>query len=341
MTTRVMNVAKLTAHVVLLAISGLLSINLFIQLAIDEISQVLLASMAGALEIMKIWLFVHAKYLFRKKEDKVKRTINVRTAALFTFLLYLALALISTIASVGYSLTTVEKQSFTVQQETEFDTTRVDFLKEEISNINRDIEDMLRRLEQLPQDWLRETRRLSDRIDKYRERKRQLQQRLLEEQEKLQEKREGQTRQKATDIFSSLGGYIDKSGKATMKLILLLLAVMLEVCSAVSAPNEEDIKNGAIRKKEKKPKIVGKRRTGYNWEPFIESLFRTGGSEKLKPIPKVAKELGENIDTAKKMRDILLHVKKEGKPLIRRDPNGSMYANFEKDTILYIARNYL
>lgn len=339
MTTKVMNVAKLTAHVVLLGISGLLSINLFIQLAIDPLSQVLLASMAGALEIMKIWLFVHAKYLFRKKEEKIKGKVNTRTAALFTFVLYLSLALISTVASVGYSLTTVEKQSFTVQQNTEFETTKVDMIKEEIENINVEIDDMLRRLEQLPQDWLRETRRLSDKIDRLRERKRDLQKELIAEQEKLQEKRQGQQRQKATDIFSSLGEYINRDGKTTMKLILLLLAVMLEICSAVSAPNEENIQRRKVKDRVEAP---GKRkRSSLPWEEFVESLFRTGGSERLKPIPKVAKEISIDIETAKKMRNILLTVKKEGKPLLTRNRSGAMYATFEKDTIMRIARNYL
>ena len=106
MTEKQIHVSKFISHVILVLLSMLLSVNLFVQFSTKLYVMLLFGSMAVAFEIIKLYILVRAKDRFQHKGWRSKA---VGTAQ---FAVYLGLAAMSALASIGFTLTNIEEQSF-------------------------------------------------------------------------------------------------------------------------------------------------------------------------------------------------------------------------------------
>jgi len=100
-----MRIIKYGAFLLLTLVSAYLSINMFVNLGADMTGKVVLGIVALALESTKVFALLRIEYamLQRSKNKTLRRPWS-------SIAIYLALALLSVIASLGFTLVTVDKQ---------------------------------------------------------------------------------------------------------------------------------------------------------------------------------------------------------------------------------------
>jgi len=91
---------KFIAFVIFVAISGFISVNLFIHLSNDSFDQYVMLSFALALELLKVYLLVRANTLMR---------VGLKQKAWVAYSIYAGSIIISIIASFGFTLTVLDR----------------------------------------------------------------------------------------------------------------------------------------------------------------------------------------------------------------------------------------
>ena len=201
------------------------SVLLFEKYSPTLLGKALYISTAIGFEVMKLYLFLESKREILSKEI----TRQIIGFGLFT--VYLALAITSAVASIGFSMYSLETQEFTVSSQ---NMTRGG-ISYEIDSIDNDIANKQRQQMELPGTWVTASQRLSTDIDNLRQRRSALIQQFLE----IEEPQEVAV----SDTFSMLGRLLDKDGKTVLFYLLMSLVILLEISiplTSGSIKEEED-----------------------------------------------------------------------------------------------------
>ena len=220
---------KVIAHVALLTISTLLSINLFLSFSDNSFYQVVWVCLAVTLELTKVYLFMLGKANL-KFTNKVKGAIQV--------LVYIGLAFVSLIASAGFSMLSINEQSFnSVVANESSDITLIDTeleqLRETILDLKSDKDVAREKKANIRADWSTavQDKIIDEATLKIEENNNRINELLKEKQ---YETTRGNTQVvNSSDVFSLLGSGI-LTGDQVMLYLMILLAVLLEVCTALT-----------------------------------------------------------------------------------------------------------
>jgi hypothetical protein len=227
---KIMEILRYTAHVILVALSLILSIRLFMEFSQDPIEKWFFGAMAFAMEAIKMWVYIRGVHetfgslVQYKKKVKAKKRIS----GIGKLLLYIVLAGISVIASIGFSLYALNSQEFSAGSSSlvlNNNTTR-------IAEITAEIADLQRRKREQPGTWVTAGQRSQDAIAVLVAERQALIDSSVEESEKVI--------QVTTDIFSDIAGYLpwETTGRDFMLVLLIVLTILLEVGAIVTAPRE-------------------------------------------------------------------------------------------------------
>ena len=305
MTHKQISIIRTFAHVILMGLGTALNVNLFIQFSKYPAIQVLFGAMATAFELIKLYLFMLAKFHFH--EHGFKKI----AAGLIEFVLYLGLAFVSMVASLGFTLTSIEQQSFTANIQNRNIDRQV--ITQDINNIEKQIQSKLDQQAGLPADYITASDRFTQQIKELQAQR----QDLLDKLNSLPKDQITQT----SDMFSLLGSMVNLSGKNTMFYMMLLLVILLEFTIAITA---EDIKKEG-------PKLIEDKGTIYK---YVNELFNTT-TAKLNTDERISEATGISLDQCKKYKKLLTSVTYKGTALINSGRGGST-ANFNKENLLKI-----
>ena len=217
------NIFKGIAHVIFILTSIALTVMLFEQLSVNFIGKIVFISIGIGLELVKVYLFLYVKYHFKHKN------VGFIIGSLYLFV-YLSLAGISAVASLGFALNEIEEQSF----QAEVSNIDSDTILRDLSFIDREIETKVRQQSELPHNWVTASERFSSQIKELRDERQRL---ILQ----LQERDKGRELV-SSDTFSLIGGlaWINRSGEDVLFFILMFLVIMLEVVIALTSGNIYD-----------------------------------------------------------------------------------------------------
>lgn len=223
MNVKSVNIFKGIAHVIFILTSIALTVMLFEQLSVNFIGKVVFVSIGIGLELVKVYLFLFVKFHFKHKR------VGFLIGSLYLFV-YLSLAGISAVASLGFALNEIGAQSF----QAGVSNIDSDSILRDIEFIEREIETKVRQQSELPHDWVTASERFSTQI-------RELRQERAELIDKLQSREQGRELV-SSDTFTLIGelSWIDRSGEDVLFFILMFLVVMLEVVIALTSGNIYD-----------------------------------------------------------------------------------------------------
>lgn len=341
MTHQTINIFRKIAHWILVALSMGLSINLFIQFSDNPWIQPLFGLMGLSTEIIKLYVLIEAKSDFLSR-------IRVRLiSATAKFSVYLALAAVSAVASLGFTLLSLEQQSFA--QATDVDNIERRSIRSEIEEVEEQIRTNMNRYEELPSDWVTVSQQYMDRVEDLRERRDTLIQRLREFET---EESGGATE----DMFVLLGEMVGLDGRSTMFNMMLFLVVLLELTIALTAGNVD-------RKKKEEPESVPQgeepRQSESTEDPqvnteaqienlvhqaipsedalerfisYIDCLFDEGDGARLASDRKVSEKSGISLEECSTFRQILQTTTYKGRPMISSMP-GMTRPGFKKSAM--------
>lgn len=321
------------AFIILFTISNFLTINLFIQFTENVFFKVIWGSLAFALEIIKAYLFLETKKKFKdtythKNPKKLGQAMNYMGAVMM-FTIYFGLASVSAVASMGFTLTTIQEQSFTASvQNATVDSVQfqVEQKLKDIDDINRQIESALTRQEGKGADWQSLSERGNEELSGLREEKDILTKEIEALYERQAEAKEESYTIDSMDVFTLMGSKVDLSGADTMLYIMMVLIILLEVCLAMTA--------GEI--KGDNTDMVERTRTN-NLLRYIDSLLAIKGV-RLKSDKRISSDTGIPLVECQRYREILQNIKHNGVPLITTVRGGSR-ANFSQREMHMIVVN--
>lgn len=318
MKERTINRIKQVAHVILIVLSMMLSINLFIQFSDKTFIQVLFGTMAFALEAIKLYLLLEAKYHFHLNGWKNEAVGVVQ------FTVYLGLAFISIVASLGFTLVSIEEQTLQFEERREVSNFEIEALQNEIESNNRQIEIIQENATALEFSAVERNAEANRQVRELQDRNRE----LIVELSELRAQREGQTveqRLTSNDMFILLGETVNLSGRDTMFYMMLVLVVLLEVAIAITS--------GKIEREIKLKKSTS------GIMDYIEALFGEDG-KRLVPDSRISKKLGITPEEASMYRDSLKDITYKGKSMITARRGGTV-ANFGKENMKKIVQFHI
>lgn len=307
MTEKHVDLAKSVSHLILMFLCIALSINLFIQFSHDLLIKLLFALFASALEVVKIWTLMKAKFHF---SEKLLKKILIGVAH---FTIYLGLAVVSILASLGFTLSSIQQQSFIISTHN----IERDALNNDLFAIEKQIQSKLDQQANLPYDYITASDRFTQQIKDLQDQRQQII-------DKINALPDNTQAIKSSDMFTLLGEPLGISGKSVMFYMMLLLVILLEFTIAITS---EDIK----RTKEKLPQLVDEREDLYR---YIEELFNTS-SAILNTDNRISEATGLSVKSCKKFRSILSDLTYKGTPLIVSGRDATK-ANFSKENTIKI-----
>lgn len=309
MKERTVRIFKLVAHFILVGLSIGLSVNLFIQFSDDTIIKLLFALMAVALETIKIYLLILAKYNF---SDIVRKRVKAATE----FTIYFGLAAISAVASLGFTLVSIQEQSFSATSQNYEEQLQVTAIEREIDAIDQQIDTKLRQQSELPFDYITASDRFTDQINELRDQR----QELVADLNQLLQERETTREMVSEDMFTLLGDIVNLDGRDTMFYMMIFLVILLEISIALTT--------GDLRKEvqltQNKDQIV----------KYIEGLFDTN-TNRLNSDDKVSKATGISLSECHRYKKILSSITWKGTSLITSGRGGT-FASFTKENTIKI-----
>lgn len=296
------------AHILLFIVSVTFTLFLFIQFGTALHEKLLWGAVGISLEIIKLYIFMLSKKNF--KERKV-------FAGGFKMLIYMSIAFVSMVASLGFALTTIQGQSF----EAQFSNLNYDSKISELEFIESEIQTKIRQQSELPGDYVTASDRFTQQISELRTQREE----LLQEISALQE--EVANRQTDTnDVFSLIGNTIGFDGQDTLYYLMLIMIIALELCLVLTA-GEIEVKLDINASKA--TRII----------EYVESMMDVTGA-RMKTNDKISTETGIPLNECQMYRDKLQEMKYKGTPLIEARQGGTK-ANFTKDSILKIVKFYI
>jgi len=318
MKEKTINRVKQVAHIILVILSMMLSINLFIQFSDKPFIQVLFGLMAGSLELIKLYLLLEAKYHFHLDGWK-NEAVGVTQ-----FGVYLGLAFISIVASLGFTLVSIEEQTLQFEERREISNFEIEALQNEIESNNRQIEIVQENATALEFSAVERNAQANEQVRSLQDRNRE----LIAELSELRFQREESTveeRLTSNDMFILLGETVNLSGRDTMFYMMLVLVILLEVAIAITS--------GKIEKE------IKLKKSSSGIMDYIDALFGEDG-KRLVPDNRISKKLGITEEEASMYRDTLKELTYKGKPMINARRGGTI-ANFGKENMKKIVQFHI
>lgn len=305
---------RLVSHIILVGLSMGLSINLFVQFSNVWYIMVLFGLLGLALEMIKLYSLILAKSEFAEK------TRSHIMAGILRLSLYIALAGISAVASLGFTLLSLEQQSFAVQ--TDVDNIQRQNIRSELEEIDDQIDTNMNRYEELPADWVTVSEQYMNRVESLREQREELTDRLREF--------ESQESSGATqDMFVLLGEMVDLDGQSMMFNMMLFLVVILEISIALTT--------GTMKKDVKlNPTPQEKSRLLEYIDALTEGVVE---GKRLNSDSVIAEKTGMSFEEAKTYKNKLLNMTYKGKSLLESG-KGATKSNFSNANLKKIASVY-
>lgn len=300
---------KNLSHIILVVISMMLSINLFIQFSNSFLVKILLGFTAFALELLKVYLLIEAKFHFRIKEKLSKLKASVET------FVYLGLALSSIVASLGFTLLSIEEQSLQFSIAQSASNFEIDQLITQIEANNKQIEIIQENATGLEFSAVERNAEANRQIAEIQEKNKELISKVQELRDEKQLSIEEQGNLTSVDMFNLLGALVDKSGQDAMFFLMFTIVFMLEIAIALTCG--EIIIEDPLRENR------------YELMAYIDSLFNVKG-KRLNSDDTIQKETGIALNNCKRYRDLLLKTHYNNIPLIESNRGGTT-GNFTKD----------
>lgn len=319
MKEKTINHIKQVAHVILVVLSMMLSINLFIQFSDKPFIQVLFGMLAFSLEAIKLYLLLEAKYHFRLNGWK-NEAVGVTQ-----FTVYLGLAFISIVASLGFTLVSIEEQTIQFEERREVSNFEIEALQNEIEANNRQIEIVQENATALEFSAVERNAEANEQVRSLQDRNRE----LIQELQELRSEKNGETveqRLTSNDMFILLGETVNLNGEDTMFYMMLVLVVLLEIAIAITS--------GTI---ERDVKIHKSNPTGIM--SYIDALFSEDG-KRLVPDLRISKKIGLSEEECGMYRETLKNTTYKGKAMITARRGGTI-ANFSKENMKKIVQFHI
>lgn len=312
MKEKTMTSIRLTAFIILAILSGLLSINLFVQFSDIIIIQAMFALLAGALEMIKLYLLISAKDYFRRKGWKNE------ISAVLQFSVYSGLAIISIVASVGFTLVSIEEQSLQFEARQEVSQFRVGSYQSEIEDNRQQIRIIQANASDLAFDAVERNQLANAQVRELQERNRELVNQIEDlRSQYVQEENERQLT--SGQMFVLLGETIGLDGRTTMFYMMLMLVILLEISIAITAGN---IKHNLVLKEDR-----------YNLMAYIDALMDIGeGKIRLNSNKVVSQRTGLPLEECERYKKLLQETTYNGKPMVVT-VQGASRAGYPKDKV--------
>lgn len=318
MKERTVNYVKHVAHIILVILSMMLSINLFIQFSDKPFIQILFGMLGFSLEAIKLYLLLEAKYHITLRGWKNDAISSIQ------FVVYFGLAFISIVASLGFTLVSIEEQTLQFEERREISNFEIEAIQDEIEANRRQIEIVQENATALEFSAVERNEIANEQVRSLQDRNRE----LIAELSDLRAEREGQAveeRLTSNDMFILLGETVNLNGKDTMFYMMLVLVVLLEIAIAITS--------GKIEREIK----LKKSNTGIM--EYIDALFGEDG-KRLVPDGRISKKLNITIEEASMYRDTLKTITYKGKPMINVRRGGTV-ANFGKENMKKIVQFHI
>lgn len=323
MTERTIYHTRQISHAILVSLSMLLSINMFIQFSDHWFIKILFGSMASALELIKIYILVLAKDHFSKARIKDYITSFIQ------FDVYLGLAIISIIASLGFTLVSIEEQSLRFTTRQEVSDFRVNSLIDELESNKNQIKIIQQNATGLEYSAVERNENANKQILEIQEKNRDLITEIENLQIKKSEKEEVVTRLTSSDMFVLLGKTVNLEGHQAMFYMMLILVILLEIAIAITT--------GTITK-DKIEKSEINIKNSISILEYIDLMFNDDGA--ILSNKQIAEKSNISLEEAKAFRKKLRNTTYKGKPLITIKGR-KVINNFKKENILKIVKFYL
>jgi len=315
------NIFRKVSHVILVILSMALSINLFIQFSDQRFIQILFGAMAFSFELIKLYILMLAKENFHIS------SIKSDIVATIQFTVYLGLAIMSIVASLGFALVSIEEQSLSSVARTEVSNFRVDQLKNKLESNNKQIEIIQQNASNLEFSAVERNAEANRQVLEIQALNEEIVNQIEELREEKASEAEENIKLTSADMFSLLGESVNLSGKDTMFYMMLILVFFLELAIAITS--------GSI-KKEFSINISGDSEIKIAFN-YIDALFSNEKDTRLLSDKRITALTGIPIESCKKFREALQSITYKGKSLISSVP-GSTKPNFSKENIKKIIR---
>lgn len=321
-------VGKEVAHIILFVVSVTFSVNLFWHLSSFIVWSILWAALAVVFEYMKVQSFMYAKYYFRLVSW---RRLSSLFIAIIIFSMYLAMAVISGLATWGFAKVSIAQQSSIVSQtniKSDLSKDRLEVIDDELAILQEAMETANEEKKKMnsyagsyqtgqsmmTEDILEISNRRNELLDK----RSQIALELSEEAEGIEIK--------ADDIFTLIGNTprIDMDGETVKFLLFLAIVVLLEVVLCLTS--------GEVGTKTTMDTMRYE-----NLKRYITALFNTTAN-RLNSDKKIVEMTGMQLGDCKKYRKYLTSKSFGGTPLITYG-RGYSKSEFTKDELLSIIKS--
>jgi len=313
-------------YLLLVLISTLFTCSLFEQLAVGTFNKAIMVTFGFALEIIKLYLFLLVKSHYKDKE-------KVMTIALF--IVYLGLAFISGLATLGFAMSNIEEQSYTAEAQNlsitdlENQVKNYDFLILKVeAGLNSSIAEQekmngMNKAFYSGQEKMKEQQVLE--MENYKS--------LLRERSDLVSQIQtlsiDEVEVSSAHTFELIGTLFRVRGKPmtgqdTILMIFVLLVVFLELCICLTSENIE--------------KPISLKYSSTELNQYVDSLMQNGKAKKLISDWKISEQTGISLETCKRYRFMMLHRKVSNKSLIVSVRGGSK-ANFSYEMMKKIIQS--
>jgi len=231
-----LEILRRISHNTLVLVSIIMTVTLFYQISSDTIGRWVYVAFGVGLEFLKLYLLVDSK-----KKIIYKKIVSGGAI----FFVYILLALLSAVASLGYAVNSLENQSFF----SVYSNISQDTILSDIQSIDTEIANKIRMQSELPGTWITASQRLGEDIEALRARRIELIG-LLE----LEDDRVLETR----DTFTLIGEVFSIDGRMVLLWILTFLILVLELAIMITSEynggkKEEDVKQGFFEVEKEKP----------------------------------------------------------------------------------------
>jgi len=316
---------KLGSHLLLFVISLTFTMLLFWQFGSNLLESILWTSFGCALEALKLYLLLLSKQNFRPKQIDSTLPPN-KLKGVAEFGVYLAIAIVSAIATLAFALNTIENQSFSANLEN----ISIEALEREYNGLIVDIDEHRKDKAEMPSNWITRKREVENLIELAQGRQREIEEEL--------EVLSSLTKEVVvTDTFSLLAiqlqkwGVADKelTGRAVLFSLLMAMVVLLELTLALTS--------GSIKRTTKEGKNKGGVFDKEEFLLYVSTLLSNHENGYLKTSESMSKKLGIKLEKCKEYRELLLNTYFDKKPLIIKD-KGRNKANLPKNEILRIMK---
>lgn len=237
------------------------------------------------------------RFTYKTKFDSVVGSLE--------FSVYFGLAVVSIIASLGFTFVSIEEQSLQFVKVQEASNFEINQLVKEVEANNQQIRIIQENASNLDFSAVERNAEANKQIAEIQERNRS----LIKDIEALRSTgTQEQARLTSADMFELLGNPVGLTGKQTMLYMMFALVLLLEIALAITSGS---IVSDNILKENK-----------YEINAYIDELFNVKG-RRLKTDDKISEITKIPISNCKRYRDLLLNSHYNNIPLIETGKGGT------------------